>query len=55
MLIDPVCGMEVKPETAVAQSVYQGVTYYFCSKECKQIFDRAPQEVLRASKAHNPS
>ena len=53
MPIDPVCGMEVKPETAAATSVYEGVTYYFCSQECQQIFDRAPKEVLRASEAHN--
>jgi YHS domain-containing protein len=55
MPIDPVCGMEVAPETAAAKSVHEGVTYYFCSTECKEIFDRAPKEVLRASKAHNQS
>jgi P-type Cu+ transporter len=40
--IDPVCGMNVEPEEAAAQSEYQGQTYYFCCKDCKRMFDEDP-------------
>ena len=54
MATDPVCGMVVDPKHAVATSKYEGLTYYFCSWECKRIFDRAPKEVIAASRAHKP-
>jgi len=41
---DPVCGMEVDPESAEGRSQYQGQTYYFCCKDCKDTFDRNPQQ-----------
>lgn len=34
---DPLCGMIVKPDTAVKQ-ILDGKTYYFCSKECSEEF-----------------
>ena len=40
---DPVCGMEVTPETAAGSSEYNGQTYYFCAPGCKQRFDQNPQ------------
>ena len=40
---DPVCDMEVDPNTALS-SEYQGHTYYFCSLGCKQAFDANPTE-----------
>jgi YHS domain-containing protein len=43
MAKDPVCGMEVNPEQAAGQSEYQGQTYYFCSRSCKQQFDQNPE------------
>ena len=30
------------PMSAEAQSEYEGVTFYFCSAECKAKFDAAP-------------
>lgn len=39
---DPICGMQVDPEKAAGQSVYQGRTYYFCSPGCKKKFDEDP-------------
>ena len=42
MGLDPVCGMEVSPVTAEAQSEYKGVTFYFCSDTCKEEFDTDP-------------
>lgn len=35
MELDPVCKMEVTPASAEAQSQYEGVTFYFCSRACK--------------------
>ena len=28
---DPVCGMDVEPETAAGRHEHAGTTYYFCS------------------------
>jgi Cu+-exporting ATPase len=44
---DPVCGMEVTMETAEARSQYQGQTYYFCSVDCKETFDKDPEKYVR--------
>ncbi len=49
---DLVCGMDVDPKTAPAKSVYQGKTYYFCSLDCKQDFDKEPEKYIKA--AANP-
>jgi Cu+-exporting ATPase len=46
MGLDPVCGMEVNPASAEAQSDYEGVTFYFCSHACKEQFDREPLRYL---------
>ena len=42
MGLDPVCGMEVNPAAAEGQSEYKGVTFYFCSQDCKKAFDAEP-------------
>ncbi len=40
--VDPVCGSTVK--TAGAKpSVYDGNVYNFCSRDCREIFEAAPQ------------
>jgi Cu+-exporting ATPase len=49
MGLDPVCTMEVNPASAEAQSSYQGLTFYFCSRECKAKFDRDPDRYLDAT------
>jgi len=43
---DPVCGMIVDPKTAAAKSDYKGKTYYFCSREDKDRFDKAPSQYV---------
>ena len=49
---DPVCGMTV--ETASAKSsLYDGRAYYFCSNDCRDKFEAAPQRY--ASKGEGPS
>ncbi len=43
MSIDPVCGMVVPEEHAVACTDYKGKHYCFCSEECKEEFDMDPE------------
>lgn len=43
---DPVCGMEVAPETATGTSEYNGHTYYFCAPGCKRSFDKDPEKYI---------
>jgi YHS domain-containing protein len=53
MAKDPVCGMDVDPKTASAQSEYQGTTYYFCCQGCKTEFDEAPDKFVgKAQDSH---
>jgi Cu+-exporting ATPase len=47
MAKDLVCGMEIKKEEAVGISNYQGETYYFCSKNCQEKFDRNPEKYVK--------
>jgi P-type Cu+ transporter len=44
---DPVCGMTFDSSQADAQSTYQGQAYYFCSAECRKLFDENPEEYLQ--------
>lgn len=41
---DPICGMMIEQADAVATSEYKGKTYYFCSMDCKEEFDSAPED-----------
>ena len=40
--VDVVCGMSVDPAHAEHTSVHDGKTYYFCSRGCKETFDKDP-------------
>jgi YHS domain-containing protein len=44
---DPVCKMDVTPESAAGKSDYNGKTYYFCAPGCKASFDKDPEKYLR--------
>ena len=44
---DPVCGMEVTAETAAGKSPHKGQTYYFCSIEDKEAFDKNPEKYIQ--------
>lgn len=46
---DPVCSMTVDPKTA-EKTVYKDETYYFCSKQDKEAFEKAPGKVLEAER-----
>lgn len=43
---DPVCNMDVSPDTAAASYAYAGETYYFCSEQCRDKFQHDPKVVL---------
>ena len=47
MVKDVVCGMQVDPAKAPAQTEYQGKTYYFCSPSCKAKFDANPAQFAK--------
>ncbi len=44
MPTDPVCKMEINKKDAVAESDYKGQTYYFCSEDCRDSFDKHPEK-----------
>jgi Cu+-exporting ATPase len=44
MVKDPVCGMEIRPEKAVATEEHDGVTFYFCSTGCHNTFVNDPHQ-----------
>ena len=43
---DPVCGMDVDPQTTAHRSEHEGRTYYFCSKHCRTKFQADPDSYL---------
>jgi P-type Cu+ transporter len=50
MAKDPVCGMDVDPNSAnVYSTEYQGETYYFCAESCKKSFETNPLKYLQKS------
>jgi RND family efflux transporter MFP subunit len=52
--IDLVCGMNVDPRKAERDQLtaeHAGKTYYFCSRQCVQAFDREPQRFAARSAA----
>jgi len=44
---DLVCGMTISPETAAGTSEFKGKKYYFCSKSCKEAFDKDPERYIK--------
>ena len=46
VLVDPVCKMKVKAQTAKT-TVYNKVSYSFCSESCKQKFVTEPTKYIK--------
>jgi Cu+-exporting ATPase len=44
--LDPVCGMEVDPETAQWSTEHEGRRYVFCAKGCLEDFLEDPASFL---------
>ncbi len=40
---DPVCGMELDSSQAPAQARYEDKAYFFCSNECREMFEANPK------------
>jgi Cu+-exporting ATPase len=47
---DPVCGMNVNPETSKHRAEHEGKTYHFCSAGCRTKFMGDPDRYLSAEK-----
>ncbi|MCA1578676.1 MAG: heavy metal translocating P-type ATPase [Acidobacteria bacterium] len=45
-VVDPVCGMNVKPNEAAGSSEYNDKTFYFCSPHCLKKFSEEPARFL---------
>jgi Cu+-exporting ATPase len=43
---DPVCGMTVNPALAAVEVKYNGGMFYFCSKSCREKFEKNPEEYV---------
>ena len=46
---DPVCGMEIQPQSAFAKREHMGQTFYFCSQSCVDQFDKDPHHYVMTS------
>ncbi|MEQ1869241.1 MAG: heavy metal translocating P-type ATPase [Vicinamibacterales bacterium] len=46
LVLDPVCGMRIRPETAAGTHAYAGQTYYFCNLRCRDRFQAEPERYL---------
>jgi Cu+-exporting ATPase len=51
-VLDPVCGMNITPETAQATAEYDGRTFYFCSVGCKETFVSHPEKYAHHEQEH---
>ncbi len=45
-VIDPVCGMTLKPDASAGSYEYHGQTFYFCSSHCLHKFSEDPEKFL---------
>ncbi len=50
---DPVCGMNINKESAVAFKEWQGVQYGFCSQHCHDSFLAEPEKYVVATEQNN--
>jgi Cu+-exporting ATPase len=55
-MIDPVCGMQVEPNTAAEKYEHDGQTYFFCSHHCLAQFKEDPEKFLKSQphEHHDP-
>ena len=51
---DPVCGKTVTTDVA-RPSVYAGNVYYFCSRECREVFEAAPDLYVGGGDPNHPN
>jgi len=51
--VDPVCGKSVSTESAKS-TVHDGAVYYFCSRDCREVFEAAPEQYVGSQAKTNP-
>ena len=49
---DPVCGMEISHTTAIEALDYQGKTFYFCARICRDAFEAVPEKYISHHRQH---
>ena len=54
-VIDPVCKMTIEDKDAVGTTTYKDTIYYFCSKACKEDFDKNPESFISKIIPPHPS
>jgi Cu+-exporting ATPase len=47
MTTDPICGMNVDPNSAAGKHEHNGQSYYFCSQHCVAEFQKDPERYVR--------
>ncbi|MEM1509872.1 MAG: YHS domain-containing protein [Thermofilaceae archaeon] len=47
-VMDPVCGMIIDKEKIKHKTIYRGKIYYFCSAQCREVFERYPETYLNS-------
>ena len=52
--VDPVCGKVVSTNEARA-TVHAGTVYYLCSRECREVFEIAPELYVNGPDGEQPS
>ena len=50
-VLDPVCGMKVSPGRTRLVAIYQGRSYWFCAKDCREAFEANPKKYLETKPA----
>lgn len=48
MAVDPVCRMKISEESA-EKAVHKGRTFFFCSPECREKFEKDPERFYHSS------
>jgi len=51
---DPVCGMQVDPDTAAGSVTHEGTRYYFCASSCEKKFRADPNRYLQPTPQDAP-
>ncbi len=49
---DPVCGMTIKKNTAIAACKYRGKVFYFCAQSCKERFVADPRKYVSVRRGY---
>jgi len=52
MVTDPVCGMSIDPDAAAAHTEHDGVTFHFCSQNCRDTFAADPGKYANPAVDH---